>query len=65
VDAGHPGTVAIVKLIARAPSLLRWTDGDAAVPADLFAGFTGKFEFVVQVAMTSHYLDEGEVQRVA
>jgi hypothetical protein len=44
---------------------LRWTDGDAAVPAELFAGFTGKFEFVLQVAMTGYYLDEGEVRRVA
>jgi hypothetical protein len=44
---------------------LRWTDGDAAVPVELFAGFTGELEFVLQLATTGHYLDEGDVRRTA
>jgi hypothetical protein len=44
---------------------LRWTDGNAAVPDELFAGFTGKLEFVLQVATTGQYLDEGQLRRFA
>ncbi len=36
----------------------RWTDGDADIPSALFAGFTGKLEFVLDVAMTSRYGDD-------
>jgi autotransporter-associated beta strand protein len=34
---------------------LRWTDGDAALPEALFAGFTGACELVIHVACTAHY----------
>jgi hypothetical protein len=44
---------------------LKWTDGDAAVPAQLFAGFTGKLEFVLQLATTGPYLDDAQIARVA
>jgi hypothetical protein len=44
---------------------LRRTDGDAAVPAQLFAGFTGKLEFVLQLATTGPYLDDAQIARVA
>jgi hypothetical protein len=41
-----------------AASGLRWTDGDAVVPAGLFAGFAGTVELVVHV-------EEGVIARVA
>jgi hypothetical protein len=34
---------------------LRWTDGDAAVPAQLFDGFEGSAELVVHVGGTARY----------
>jgi hypothetical protein len=37
----------------------RWTDGEAALPQALFAGFTGAVEVVLTVVGTTHYLDEG------
>jgi autotransporter passenger strand-loop-strand repeat protein len=37
----------------------RWTDGDAAVPIELFAGFAGSVELVLTIASTAHYLEEG------
>jgi hypothetical protein len=43
----------------------RWTDGDAAVPAALFAGLTGPLECVLNLGGTTCYLDEGEALRVA
>jgi T5SS/PEP-CTERM-associated repeat protein len=48
-----------------AASGLRWTDGDAVVPADLFAGFTGRVELVVHVGGTTRYVEEGVIARVA
>jgi hypothetical protein len=33
----------------------RWTDGDAAVPAEFFAGFTGPLELVLCVDCTTQY----------
>ena len=47
-----------------AASGLRWTDGDAVVPAGLFAGFAGTVELVVHVGATTRYVEEG-VRRVA
>jgi Hint domain len=38
---------------------LRWTDGAAAVPPDLFARFRCPIEVVLTVAGTTHYLDQG------
>ena len=43
----------------------RWTDGDAIVPAAVFAGFAGPIEFVLRIGMTGRYLDQGEMQRAA
>lgn len=34
---------------------LRWTDGDAAIPAALFEGFNGQVEVVLRVACTTRY----------
>ena len=43
----------------------RWTNGDAVVPIELFAGFDGAVEIVLTVAATAHYLDEGAHRRAA
>jgi uncharacterized repeat protein (TIGR03803 family) len=43
----------------------RWTNGDAAIPAELYDGFTAPFELVVQFAATARYLADGAAQRVA
>jgi hypothetical protein len=42
-----------------------WTDGDAVLPIDLFAGTTGPLEIVLTVAATTHYIDEGVRARTA
>jgi autotransporter passenger strand-loop-strand repeat protein len=42
-----------------------WTDGDAALPADLFTAFAGPLEIVLMVAGTTQYIDDGIRQRVA
>jgi len=34
---------------------LRWTDGDAAVPAALFRHFDGTADLVLHVGGTTHY----------
>jgi hypothetical protein len=44
---------------------LRWTDGDAALPAALFDGFAGKVEVVVHLGGTATYVDEGGWEKVA
>jgi hypothetical protein len=44
---------------------IRWTDGDAAVPADLFDGFDGPFEIVLRLGGMTSYVDKGIIQRVA
>jgi len=44
---------------------LRRTGDDAAVPAQLFAGFTGKLDFVPQLATTGHYPDDARIARIA
>ena len=43
----------------------RWTDGDAVVPTELFAGYTGAMEIMLEVAGSTHYLDTGDRQQVA
>ncbi len=40
---------------------LRWTDGDAALPPSVFAGFDGPLEIVLQVAAVTQYLLLAEV----
>jgi T5SS/PEP-CTERM-associated repeat protein len=40
---------------------LRWTDGDAAVPAALFQGFAGPCEVVVHLGATATYVDDGDL----
>jgi hypothetical protein len=42
-----------------------WTDGDAALPADLPAAFAGPMELVLFVASTAQYIDDGLRRRVA
>jgi hypothetical protein len=51
-----------------AEQAIRWTDGDAAIPAELFAGATGPSMLMVQLGAATQYLDEGAqvaVHRVA
>ena len=36
-----------------------WTNGDAALPTTLLAGFSGPVEIVLTVAGTTHYIDDG------
>jgi hypothetical protein len=43
----------------------RWTDGSALLPADLFAGFDGAAEIVLQVECTTRYLATGERREIA
>jgi hypothetical protein len=43
----------------------RWTDGNAILPRGLFDGFDGPCELVLHVAMTTRYVDDGDVRRVA
>ena len=43
----------------------RWTDGNAAVPIELFAGFVGSVEIVLIIASTARYLDEGVRRQAA
>jgi hypothetical protein len=44
---------------------MRWTDGDAVLPVELFAGFKGSIEVVLHLGSTTHYLAEGIVSRAA
>jgi hypothetical protein len=45
----------------------RWTTGDAAIPAELFAGVQGPCMLMLQLGATAHYIDEGNqvTERVA
>jgi hypothetical protein len=43
----------------------RWTDGDAAVPTALFAGFSEPFELVLYVGCTARYPADGVTRRAA
>jgi hypothetical protein len=43
----------------------RWTDGDADLPALLFAGFEGPLEVVLHCAATTQYVEDGTKRRVA
>jgi hypothetical protein len=44
---------------------LRWTDGDAAIPTALFAGFSGPVELVLHIATTTRYLADSPSQHAA
>jgi Hint domain/Passenger-associated-transport-repeat len=43
----------------------RWTEGDAAIPAALFAGATGRLMLELHVGATAHYVAEDEARVVA
>ena len=43
----------------------RWTDGDAVLPAALFAGFDGAIEVELHVGCTAHYVEQGALRQVA
>lgn len=43
----------------------RWTEGDAAMPSELFAGFTGPLELVLYIGATARYLADNRAQRAA
>jgi uncharacterized repeat protein (TIGR03803 family) len=43
----------------------RWTDGDAIVPTELFAGFAGPIELVLKIGMTGRYVDQGQTRWAA
>jgi hypothetical protein len=34
----------------------RWTDGDALVPPEIFAGFAGPIEVVLHIGATAQYM---------
>ncbi len=44
---------------------IRWTDGDAAIPADLFAGMTAQGTLQVHLGASTRYLDMGDFGQVA
>jgi hypothetical protein len=44
---------------------LRWTGGDAALPADLFEGFVGRAELVLHVCGTMQYRADDQCGRAA
>jgi hypothetical protein len=44
---------------------IRWTGGDAAVPAGLFEGFAGPLEITLRLGGRTWYLDEGMLLREA
>ena len=44
---------------------IRWTDGDAAMPADLFEGFDGPLEIALRLGGSTSYPDEGTLLRAA
>jgi hypothetical protein len=42
---------------------LRWTDGDAALPTAMFAGFNGDTELLLDIGATTQYPLVGEPAR--
>jgi T5SS/PEP-CTERM-associated repeat protein len=44
---------------------IRWTDGDAAVPVELFAGMNGPGMLMLHLGGATQYLDDGAAVRVA
>ena len=43
----------------------RWTDGDAAIPPELFAGLSGPLEVVLQLGPTMRYVNNGVSRQAA
>jgi hypothetical protein len=43
----------------------RWTDGDAAVPPELFAGMTGPGMLMLHLGAATQYPDDGRMRQVA
>jgi hypothetical protein len=43
----------------------RWTDGNAAIAAELYAGFQAPMELVLYVAATTRYLADGVARQAA
>lgn len=39
---------------------IRWTNGDAALPAELFGSFDGPVQIELTIAHTTHYVEVGE-----
>ncbi len=44
---------------------IRWTDGDAVVPASLFDGFPRTLEILLRLGGSTTYVDDGTMQQVA
>jgi hypothetical protein len=44
---------------------IRWTNGDAAIPAHLFDGLTGSLEIALHLGGKTTFVEDGAVQRVA
>ncbi len=44
---------------------LRWTDGDATLPSELFARFAGEMEVVLHLAGTTRYREDGPASAMA
>jgi hypothetical protein len=55
VDAAEPGFVRGFHAFEAALSL-RWTDGDAVVPAGLFGGFGGPLDIALHIAGSTRYV---------
>ena len=43
----------------------RWTDGDALLPPEMFAGLTGPIEVVLHIALTAQYAEGVAAARAA
>lgn len=43
----------------------RWTDGDAVLPVDAFAGFTGRSQLVLHLGGWTQYVGDAEARRAA
>ena len=44
---------------------IRWTDGNAAIPAELFANLDGRSMLILHLGGATQYLDEGTAVRAA
>jgi hypothetical protein len=44
---------------------LRWTDGNAGLPGQLFNGFSGSVELILWMAATTRYLADDLYARAA
>ena len=44
---------------------IRWTNGDAALPGELFVGMNGPGMLMLKLGAATQYLDDGAVGRVA